>query len=67
MSILIALLLLVQLVTLGQAQYREDGQCGPEFLADNGQPALCDNIPPFPTWFVKICDTCNCFKQLFEG
>ena len=31
-------------------QFREDGRCGPDFPADNGKPALCDDIPPFPTW-----------------
>ena len=46
-------LVLVSLFAVGFAQYREDGRCGPEYLADNGQPAACDNIPPFPTWFVE--------------
>jgi len=31
-------------------QYREDGRCGADFLASDGRTAVCDAIPPFPTW-----------------
>ena len=52
-SLLIALMF-VHTFTPGYAQYREDGRCGPDYPADNGKPALCDDIPPFPTWFVCL-------------
>jgi len=44
-------LMFVHTFTPGWTQYREDGRCGPEYPADNGKPAICDDIPPFPTWF----------------
>ena len=52
-SLLIALMF-VHTFTPGYAQYREDGRCGPDYPADNGKPAVCDDIPPFPTWFVCL-------------
>lgn len=40
----------VLFVPIQGQQFREDGRCGPDYPADNGKPALCDDIPPFPTW-----------------
>jgi len=33
----------------GHKNSREDGHCGPGNLAANGQEAVCEPIPPFPT------------------
>lgn len=45
------MLVLHLLLLVGQtlAGTRGDGRCGPNFPADDGQPAQCEYIEPFPT------------------
>nr|ACO15391.1 Agglutinin isolectin 1 precursor [Caligus clemensi] len=46
---IIGCLVLPALVVGQQSSFREDSKCGDGNLAPNRKPALCQNIPPFPT------------------
>merc|ERR1711962_1554108 len=49
MGVMFVAFLLVCLQPALARRYREDGLCGPGSLAEDGDPADCQHIPPFPT------------------